>query len=305
MITEAPLELDDGLQEAAEDGVSAAPRPRDQAFSPARPGGELRARQRAEWERTAASVGDLSGAPSTAYYRRMEIALLSRSLGDLAGKRVLKLDLWNEAFNTRILHWMAGQGAEAYGLDVSGVVARQARRNTCALGQRARMVGADIREVPFPDASFDAVYTMGTIEHIDEYPQALAEVHRVLRPGGRAIIGVPFKWDPFLRPALVWFLEQLGRYPYAPEKAFGVGELRRVIEHSGLVVRERTGILALPGLLRMTELFLYTRRIPLYRLSPLLLWPFEQLEARFRWAAACGYLMAMVADRPAGPLGRG
>ena len=48
----------------------------------------------------------------------MEIALLSRCLGDLAGRRVLKLDLWNEAFNTRILHWMAAQGAETYGLDV-------------------------------------------------------------------------------------------------------------------------------------------------------------------------------------------
>src|SRR5204862_1616826 len=64
-----------------------------------------------QWERTAATVGDLWGAPSTRYYRRSEIALISGALGPLAGKRVLKLDLWNEAFNTRIGQWMEEQGA--------------------------------------------------------------------------------------------------------------------------------------------------------------------------------------------------
>src|SRR4051812_24743626 len=102
----------------------------------------LRGSQRQTWDRVAASIGDLSGAPSTAYYRRCEIALLDRSFGDLRGKRILKLDLWNEAFNTRILHWMRDQGAEAYGLDVSRVVVARARRNTRALGQPARLVRA-------------------------------------------------------------------------------------------------------------------------------------------------------------------
>ena len=257
----------------------------------------LRDRQRSAWDRTAASVGDLSGAPSTEYYRRCEIALITRCLGDLAGKRVLKLDLWNEAFNTRILHWMADRGAEAYGLDLSNVVAHQAGRNTRLAGHPRRLVRADIRELPFPDGAFDAVYTMGTIEHIDEYVQAIAEVHRVLRPGGRAIIGVPHKWNLFLRPALVWLLDRFGKYAYSPEKSFSSPELRRAIEQTGLVVSERTGILAIPGIVRMADLFCYTRGIGLYRLSPLALWPFERLETRYRWPGRFGYLMAMVADK--------
>ncbi|MFN7942997.1 MAG: class I SAM-dependent methyltransferase [Thermoanaerobaculia bacterium] len=265
----------------------------------------LRERQRSDWDRIAASVGDLRGAPSTEYYRRCEIALLRRTLGDLAGRRILKLDLWNEAFNTRILHWMADQGAEVYGLDLSNVVAHQARRNTRLAGHPCRLVRADIRELPFPEGTFDAVYTMGTIEHIDEYALAIAEVRRVLRPGGRAIIGVPHKWNLFLRPALVWLLDQFGKYPYAPEKSFSGPELRRTIDRAGLVVGERTGILSIPGLLRLADAFCYTRGIGLYRLSPLALWPFERLETRYRWPGRFGYLMAMIADKaemsPAAP----
>jgi SAM-dependent methyltransferase len=274
--------------------VPAGPPPsrREEAAEPG-----LRERQRSAWDRIAASIGDLKGAPSTEYYRQCEIALIHRAFGDLAGKRVLKLDLWNEAFNTRILHWMADQGAEVYGLDLSNIVSHRAQRNTRLAGHPSRLVRADIRELPFAEGSFDAVYTMGTIEHIDEYVQAIAEVRRVLRPGGRAIIGVPHKWNLFLRPLLVWLLDQFGKYAYSPEKSFSSPELRRAIEQTGLAVGERTGILSIPGVLRLADVFCFTRGIALYRLSPLALWPFELLETRFRWPGRFGYLMAMIAHK--------
>jgi SAM-dependent methyltransferase len=270
------------------------------AFSPApATSATVRERQRSDWDRIAASVGDLTGAPSTAYYRRCEIALLQRSLGDLRGRRILKLDLWNEAFNTRILHWMAEQGAEVFGIDLSNVVAHQARRNRSEIPHPLHLMRADIRDLPFADGSFDAVYTMGTIEHIDEYVRAIDEVRRVLKPGGRAIIGVPHKWNLFLRPLLVWILDRFGKYAYAPEKSFSGPELRRDIESTGLRVGERTGILSIPGVLRLADVYCWTRGIALYRLSPLVLWPFDRLETRYRWPGRFGYLLAMVATRPA------
>jgi SAM-dependent methyltransferase len=262
------------------------------------PGPSLRERQRQSWDRVAASVRDFSAAPSTLYYRRCEMALIERSLGDLRGQRILKLDLWNEAFNTRILDWMRSQGAEVVGLDISRVVAHRAHRNALAVRRPLPLLRADIREVPFPAGSFDAVYTMGTIEHIDEYPDALREIHRVLRPGGRAIVGVPHKWNLFLRPLMVWILDAFGQYLYAPEKSFGAGELRRDLERAGLRAVERTGILTVPGFLRMADLFFYTRGIPLYRLTPLLLAPFQYLETRWRWPGRFGYLLTWVARKP-------
>ena len=77
--------------------------------------------------------------------------------------------------------------------------------------------------------------------------------------------------------------------------------MRRTIESSGLAVRSRTGILTIPGLLRIADVFCFTRGIALHRLSPIALWPFEQLETRYRWPGRFGYLMAMVADKPGRP----
>lgn len=259
----------------------------------------LRERQRRDWDRIAASVRDFADAPSTLYYRRCEIALFERAVGDLRGKRVLKLDLWNEAFNTRILDWVRSQGAEVVGLDISRVVACQARRNALEKGDPLPLLRADIRELPFASDSFDVVYTMGTIEHIDEYAQSLQEIQRVLKPGGRAIVGVPDKWNIFLRPLMVWILDAFGQYLYAPEKSFSAGELQRDLEKAGLTPLERTGILTLPGYLRMADLFFYTRGIPLYRLSPLFLAPFQLLETRWRWPGRFGYLLTWIATKPA------
>ena len=259
---------------------------------------EVRARQRRRWEEVASSVSDFSAATTTRYYQRCEIALLARCVGSLAGKRVLKLDLWNEAFNTRILHWMRAQGAETFGFDLSRVVAATAQRNGRALGDGGRLVQADIREVPFANGSFDVVYTMGTIEHIDEYRLALAEVARVLRPGGVAIVGVPHRWNIFMRPLMVRLLSALGLYLYAPEKSFSAGELARDLAAAGLAVRRRDGLLAIPGLLRMADLFCHTRRIPIAGLMRPAVAPFAFCETRWSWPGRFGYLLTLAAEKP-------
>jgi len=261
---------------------------------------EMRRDERRRWDRLAERMPDLSPAASTGYYRRSEIALLRRAMGSFAGKRVLKLDLWNDAFNTRILHWMEDQGAEVYGLDVSGVIAGRSARNARREGRRLHLLQADIREIPFPAECFDFVYTMGTIEHIEEYRDSIREIHRVLKPGGRAVIGVPHRWNIFLRPVLVAFLEAIGRYPYCPEKSFGYGELKRDVEGCGLRVEAREGLLLLPGILRLLDLYLCLNGNTLRRLVPPLLAPFEYLETSWPVLRRFGYLTAVLAEKPSG-----
>src|SRR5205823_4181922 len=128
--------------------------------------------------------------------------LLTEHLPPLAGLRVLKTDLWDEAKNTRILAWTARQGAHAFGIDISEPTLRQARSAFTRDSGPLRAAAADVRALPFRDASFDVIYSMGTIEHFDETEQAVREMARVLKPGGCAIIGVPNRHDPFLRPLL-------------------------------------------------------------------------------------------------------
>ncbi len=87
-------------------------------------------KERERWDALARTMPDLYPTFSTQYYRRCEVALIERYFGPLQGKRVLKLDLWNEAVNTRILDWMRSQGAEAVGLDFSKEVVRRAHQNS-------------------------------------------------------------------------------------------------------------------------------------------------------------------------------
>jgi len=53
-------------------------------------------------------------------------------------------------------------------------------------------VKMDIHKMPFADRSFDVVLCNHVLEHVDNDIVAMQEIHRVLRPGGFAILQVPF-----------------------------------------------------------------------------------------------------------------
>jgi hypothetical protein len=56
----------------------------------------------------------------------------------------------------------------------------------------------DLTRLSFPDASFDAILTFDVLEHIPDHREALAECHRVLRPGGTVLFSIPFMEDSAL-----------------------------------------------------------------------------------------------------------
>ncbi len=83
----------------------------------------------------------------------------------------------------------AETGAAVTGLDRSDdQLERAAEVNRTALtelGGRLSFRKGAVTEIPAPDASFDAVYSVEMLQHVDDLVQVVAEVHRVLRPGGR------------------------------------------------------------------------------------------------------------------------
>jgi SAM-dependent methyltransferase len=249
------------------------------------------------WDDVGTHFPSLKGAPSTGYYLECERLLLECFAPKLQGLLVFKTDLWDEAKNTEILRWVAEQGARPAGVDVSFPIVRDARR--VLLGHRPAFAGGDVRALPIRDASMDVVYSMGTIEHFPEYAAAVREIFRVLRPGGTAIVGVPNKLDPFLRPLLVHLLNACGLYGYGMEKSFTPRALRRLLESAGFRVTARTGILFIPGWLRMLDLWLHTRCPSLTVLTAgpvhLFAWLFRRIPAVRRH----GYLTVCVAERPA------
>lgn len=68
----------------------------------------------------------------------------------------------------------------------------------------------DPYRLPYPDASFDLVFSTSVFEHAQQTEECMAEIHRVLRPGGAALHAFPGKWylptEPHIFVPLVnWF----------------------------------------------------------------------------------------------------
>ncbi len=250
---------------------------------------------RAFWERAARKVKAYHSAPSTKIYFDQEKALIAEFCPFLENVLFLKTDLWNEAKNTRILWWVCSKGARAVGIDISSEVFEEARSKCPEKnGLFPWLMMADVRLLPFLDNTFDAVYSMGTIEHFAETEQALAEIYRVLKPGGKAIVGVPNLHDFFLRPLQVFLFKSLGLYSFGYEKSFSRSQLSQLAKKHGFKILAERSLLFMPGFLRMLDLFIYQHAPFLLPLTKILLKPFVFLYNRIEFFRRRGYLLAFV-----------
>jgi SAM-dependent methyltransferase len=102
--------------------------------------------------------------------------------GETKGKRVLEIGCGLGTDGAQF----AQAGANYVGMDLSAV--GLAKRNLQQRELPANCLVSDAEALPFADGSFDIVYSHGVLHHTPNLPAAVAEVYRVLRPGGRAIV---------------------------------------------------------------------------------------------------------------------
>ncbi|BBL80361.1 ubiquinone/menaquinone biosynthesis methyltransferase [Rubrobacter xylanophilus] len=74
------------------------------------------------------------------------------------------------------------------GVDISPAMLERARRRAAELGRAATLLEGDAQSLPFPDASFDTVVCTLSLCSIPDDHKAVAEMKRVLRPGGRLLL---------------------------------------------------------------------------------------------------------------------
>ncbi len=82
----------------------------------------------------------------------------------------------------------ARAGAIYTGIDLTEAAVELARKNFESAGARGQFRVADAENLEFADESFDIVYSHGVLHHTPDIEAAVREVHRVLTPGGRAIV---------------------------------------------------------------------------------------------------------------------
>ena len=89
---------------------------------------------------------------------------------------------------TRRLARLAGPDARVVGVEPNAMLRHVARRRAEAAGVELELVEGLATELPFADASVDVVWCERVLQHVPDAGAAVAEVARVLRPGGRALL---------------------------------------------------------------------------------------------------------------------
>ena len=85
--------------------------------------------------------------------------------------------------------------------------------------------------LPFPDASFDKIVCSEVLEHIPDYRQAVAEIERILKPGGTLAVSVPRYFPEWV----CWKLsDDYHNEPGGHVRIFQESELKDAVEKRGL-----------------------------------------------------------------------
>lgn len=85
---------------------------------------------------------------------------------------------------------LARLGVRVTGIDVSEPMLAKARYKAEREGLPVKFYRADARKLPFNDGTFDAVVSLTALEFVPDLREALEEAYRVLKPGGRLVVGV-------------------------------------------------------------------------------------------------------------------
>lgn len=113
---------------------------------------------------------------------------LARYLDELPldGREVLEIGL---GFGT-VGQALAARGARYYGVDIAAGPVAMMRDRLRWLGMNGNdtVLQASVLELPWEAETFDFVISIGCLHHTGDLPRAVEEVHRVLRPGGTALV---------------------------------------------------------------------------------------------------------------------
>jgi ubiquinone/menaquinone biosynthesis C-methylase UbiE len=149
-----------------------------------------------------------------------------------------------------VLEALRRAGWPCTGLDGAPDMLGQARERLAAAGLASDDLHlGDCRATPFAAGRFEAVLCLGVISYVEDYEPVLREIHRVLRPGGLAVVSCrnaanPVYSDPW-RLATAAVRRVLGRHrpePFTPGRFLDRTVVRSQLQRAGFTVEREIGI---------------------------------------------------------------
>jgi SAM-dependent methyltransferase len=170
-------------------------------------------------------------------------------------RRVLKTDAFDEAFGEGLVGTLEERAEETAMIDLSATVLAEARRKH----PESRTAVADVRRLPFSSGSFGAVVSISTLDHFDssaDIEVSLAEIHRVLEPGGCLVVTLDNPENPAvgLRNFLPWgWLHSIGLVPYYVGTTLDRRRLVDMLDKVGFEVTDLDAIQHVPRALAVAS----------------------------------------------------
>lgn len=100
-----------------------------------------------------------------------------------AGKKVLEVGVGEGTDHSRF----AKGGADLWGVDLTPRHLEITQKRLNYFNLKSRLQQADAENLPFPDSTFDLVYSCGVLFLVPGIEKAVSEIYRVLKPGGKVI----------------------------------------------------------------------------------------------------------------------
>ncbi len=135
--------------------------------------------------------------------------------------------------------WRQVPGLRLYGVDISSVLLARAVADSAADGPR--FYQSALETLPFADAVFDYIGSHEVIEHVEDPAIVLAELHRVLKPGGICVMATPngaSLWVEHLRQRVARLFGRRGA-PVGEDHVRPPSFWRRQFERTGFIVERR------------------------------------------------------------------
>lgn len=124
-------------------------------------------------------------------YRQQYWQLNYFDFSKFKGKKVLEIGIGH---GTDLMQF-AKAGAECYGIDITEKHIQLTPRNFDLRGYPVDVKECDATAIDAPDNYFDCVYSFGVLHHIPEIKECVAEVNRVLKPGGTFYMSLYYKYS--------------------------------------------------------------------------------------------------------------